>query len=44
MALKDTWIDRVNGVDDVSAEDPNVIARAVIELEKKIPNVEKIEL
>lgn len=33
MALKDTWIDRVDGVDDVSAKDPNEIAHAVIDLE-----------
>jgi hypothetical protein len=39
MALKDTWIDRVDGVDDVSSEDPNVIAHAVIELEEKIPEI-----
>lgn len=35
MALKDTWINRANGVDDVDAEDINNVAKAVIELEKK---------
>lgn len=33
MALKDTWIDRVDGVDDASAEDINEVAHAVIDLE-----------
>ncbi len=37
MALKDTWVDRENGVDDVDADDINDIARAVIELEKNKP-------
>ena len=27
------WTDKQNGIDDVSAEDINIIARAVIELE-----------
>ena len=34
MALKDIWVDKENGVDDVSAEVPNIIAHSVIELEK----------
>ena len=34
MALKDTWVDRIDGVDDASAEDINEVAHAVIELEK----------
>lgn len=34
MALKDNWIDKVDGVDINSAEDINQVARAVIELEK----------
>lgn len=33
MALKDTWTDKTNGVDDVVAEDINAIANAVISLE-----------
>lgn len=40
MALKDTWVDRVNGVDEVSAEDPNEIAHAVIELENGMGNID----
>lgn len=36
MALKDTWVDKVDGVDEVSAEDPNQIAHAVIELEESL--------
>lgn len=35
MALKDTWINRTNGVNYVDAEDINNVAKAVIELEKK---------
>ena len=34
MALKDNWIDRQNGIDDVDSEDINKVARAVIELEE----------
>jgi hypothetical protein len=34
MALKDTWVDRVDGVDDASAEDINEVAHAVIDLEE----------
>lgn len=40
MALKDTWKDRVDGVDDVLASDPNEIAHAVIELEESIGDIE----
>ena len=36
MALKDTWVDKVDGVDTVSAEDPNKIAHAVIDLENNM--------
>ena len=36
MALKDTWIDKVDGVDDVEAKTTNEIAHAVIEIEKKM--------
>ena len=34
MALKDNWIDRQNGIDDIDSEDINKVARAVIELEE----------
>lgn len=34
MALKDSWIDRIDGVDIASAKDINDVANAVIELEK----------
>lgn len=40
MALKDTWIDKVDGVDDVSASDPNEIAHAVIVLEDKMGDID----
>ena len=39
MALKDNWIDRQNGVDDVDSEDINKVARAVIEAEKRLDDV-----
>lgn len=35
MVLKDIWENKVDGVDDVLAEDINSIAEAVIELEEK---------
>lgn len=38
MALKDKWIDKIDGVDDNSAEDINQVAHAVIELENKYDN------
>lgn len=38
MAFKDEWIDRVDDVDDASAEDINMIAHAIIETND---NVEK---
>lgn len=34
MSLKDIWIDKVNGVDDIDASDINNIAQAVIDLEE----------
>lgn len=40
MALKDTWVDKVNEVDDVDADDINNVAKAVIELEKKSDKLE----
>lgn len=36
MALKDNWIDRQNGIDDVDSEDINEVAHAVIDLEKTV--------
>ena len=36
MSLKDNWIDRQNGVDNVDAEDINKVARAVIEAEERL--------
>lgn len=33
MALKNTWVDKVNNQDVVDAEDVNSIARAVMDLE-----------
>lgn len=36
MSLKYNWIDRQNGVDNVDAEDINKVARAVIEIEKRL--------
>ena len=44
MALKDEWIDKVNGVDDVNAEDINLIAQAVIAIENKPQNKPAIEI
>ena len=34
MELKDTWVDKINDVDDVNADDINKIAHAVIDLEE----------
>ena len=42
MALKDTWKDKVDGVDDVLAEDINSIAHSVIELEEGVNEKEKV--
>lgn len=36
MGLKETWVDKVDGVDDVMAEDINAIAQAVIDLEENV--------
>lgn len=38
MALTGKWTDKVDGVDDNSAEDINQVAQAVIELEETISN------
>jgi hypothetical protein len=34
MGLKETWVDRIDGVDDADAEDINMVARAVIAIEE----------
>lgn len=43
MALKDTWVDKINGVDINSAEDINQVAQAVIDLEDNQQEVVKGE-
>ena len=40
MALKDTWKNKVNGVDYVDAADINGIAQAVIDIENTIGDIE----
>lgn len=40
MALKDIWKDKIDGIDDVLAEDINSIAQAVIQSEEKIAKQE----
>lgn len=40
MALKDTWKDKVDGIDDVLASDINSIARSAIQSEEKIAEQE----
>lgn len=40
MALKDTWKDKVDGIDDVLASDINSIARSAIQSEEKIAKQE----
>lgn len=40
MALKDIWVNRVDGVDDVVAEDINNVANSVIELEDAIGDID----
>lgn len=39
MALKDTWRDKQNGVDDILAEDINSIAHATIDNENEIQKI-----
>ena len=39
MALKDTWVDKLDGIDDVLASDINSIAQSAISLEG---NTEKL--
>ena len=41
MALKDIWTDKLDGVDDVLAEDINSIAHSVIENEEDIETLKK---
>lgn len=40
MALKDKWVDKINEVDDVDANDINTVANAVIEVEGKLDGFE----
>lgn len=40
MALRDTWSDKANGVDDILAEDINAIAHAVMANETDLEGVE----
>lgn len=40
MAFKDKWEDKVNGRDDVDAEDINMIANAVIDIETDIGDID----
>jgi hypothetical protein len=44
MALKNIWKNKIDGVDDVLAEDINNIAESVIELERKAEEKPKIEV
>lgn len=39
MALKDLWIDKVNGEDEVDAKDINMVAHAVMDVENEIDNM-----
>ena len=38
MSLKDNWTNKIDNVDDVVAEDINIIAQAVISDEEQIEN------
>lgn len=38
MSLKDNWTNKINNVDNVDAEDINIIAQAVISDEEQIEN------
>ena len=40
MAFKDKWEDKVSGRDDVDAEDINMIANAVIDIETDIGDID----
>ena len=39
MALKDNWTNKRDGVDDVKADDINLIAAAVIVLEEEVGDI-----
>ena len=43
MALKEKWIDKINGVDENSAEDINQVAHAVIDLENSVSKVTAVD-
>lgn len=43
MPLKNNWVDKIDGQDDVMAEDVNSIARAVIDLETTTDDLAKQE-
>lgn len=40
MSFKDKWTDKIDGVDDVLAEDINSIAREVIQVEEQLLGVD----
>jgi hypothetical protein len=40
MALKEKWTDKIDGVDDVLAEDINDIAHGVIEIEENMGDID----
>ena len=42
MGLKDTWVDKVNDVDDVDAEIVNDMAHAIIQLEEETEGIETL--
>lgn len=42
MALKDTWVDKVDDVDVVGAEIVNTMAHAIIELEEETEGIETL--
>lgn len=42
MGLKDTWVDKVDNVDDVEAEIVNEMAHAIIELEEETEGIETL--
>ena len=41
MSLKDTWKNKIDGVDDVLAEDINAIANQAIKAEKEIQTIKE---
>lgn len=40
MALRDTWVDKVNNVDTVDANDINMLASAIINVENTLGDVD----